>query len=61
MKENAVYASSEIYVDFCHSIGLDLAAVDVCKQMVGKMQPHGTFTMGIALKSEAGHRSDYFR
>jgi SAM-dependent methyltransferase len=39
LKENAVYASSEIYVDFCQSIGLDWVAVDVCKQMVGKMDP----------------------
>jgi SAM-dependent methyltransferase len=37
--KNAVYASSEIYIDYCESIGLDLISIDICRKSVGKVEP----------------------
>ena len=38
-KENAVYASSDVYVEFCKSVGLDLAAMETCEKSLGKLDP----------------------
>lgn len=39
IKENAIFASSDIYSDFCKKIGLEIVKIDVCEKMVGKMDP----------------------